>query len=198
MFNCWSVDFKTISVPFTWARSKVICVAIVTSWSWIGLWRHCWRRQRMGASALYRFGVTFRHSMSASIRVLFYPIFLIIVHSLLQNGLRMVARALWRPAALSAVPWLCRCTRLRLVQGLRPGTTLRAKTDLHNWQPFLNRLADIKVVFHIRVGHDKGTHCYFGFLHCSPGGILVAWNKYVLVNFLALTIPCVHLVASTV
>ena len=151
-----------------------------------------------GASALYRYGVTFRQSMSASIRYLFYPIFLIIVHSLLQNRLRMVARALWRPAALRAVPWLCPCTRLRLVQGLRPGTTLRAKTDLHNGQLFLNRLADIKVVLHIRVCHDKGTHCYFVFLHCSPGGILVAWNKYVLVNFLALTMPCVHLVASPV
>ena len=28
MFNCRSVDFKTLSVPFTCARSKVLCVAI--------------------------------------------------------------------------------------------------------------------------------------------------------------------------
>ena len=26
----------------------VLCVAIVTSWSWMGLWHHCWRRQWLG------------------------------------------------------------------------------------------------------------------------------------------------------
>ena len=43
----------------------------------------------------------------------------------------MVARAFWRSEALRVVPWLRPCTPLRLVQGLRPGTTLRA-SDLHN------------------------------------------------------------------
>ena len=37
---CWA--------PCTCARSKVLCVAIVTSRSWMGLWRHCWRRQWLG------------------------------------------------------------------------------------------------------------------------------------------------------
>ena len=32
----------------------------------------------------------------------------------------MVVRALWRSEALRVVPWLRPCTRLRLVQGLRP------------------------------------------------------------------------------
>ena len=37
-----------ISVPFTWAHSDVLCVAIVTSRNWMGLWRHRWRRQWLG------------------------------------------------------------------------------------------------------------------------------------------------------
>ena len=45
MFKRRSVDFKTISVPFTCTHINVLCVAIVTSWSWIWLWRHYWRRQ---------------------------------------------------------------------------------------------------------------------------------------------------------
>ena len=48
MFERRSVDFKTISAPFSRTRSKVLCVAIVTSWSWMGLWRHCWCRQWLG------------------------------------------------------------------------------------------------------------------------------------------------------
>ena len=48
LFERRSVDFKTISVVFTCARSNVLCVAIVTSWPWMGLWRHCWRRQWLG------------------------------------------------------------------------------------------------------------------------------------------------------
>ena len=48
MFERRSVDFKTISVVFTRARSNVLCVAIVTSRSWMGLWHHCWRRQWLG------------------------------------------------------------------------------------------------------------------------------------------------------
>ena len=43
-----SVDFKNVSVVFTCACSNVLCVAIVTSWGWMGLWRHCWRRQWLG------------------------------------------------------------------------------------------------------------------------------------------------------
>ena len=37
-----------------------------------------------------------------------------------KNGLRMVARALWRSEALRVVPWLRPRIRLRLVQGLQP------------------------------------------------------------------------------
>ena len=48
MFECRSVDFKTILVTFTCAPSNVLCVAIVTSRSWMGLWRHCWRWQWLG------------------------------------------------------------------------------------------------------------------------------------------------------
>ena len=43
-----SVDFKMFSVPFTHSRNYIPCVAIVTSWSWMGLWRHCWRKQWLG------------------------------------------------------------------------------------------------------------------------------------------------------
>ena len=48
MFERRSVDFKTISVPFTCAPSNVLCVAIVTSRSSMRLWRHCWRWQWLG------------------------------------------------------------------------------------------------------------------------------------------------------
>ena len=48
MFQHRSVDFRTISVPFACAHSNVLCVAFVTSRSWMGLWRHCWRRQWLG------------------------------------------------------------------------------------------------------------------------------------------------------
>ena len=48
MFERRSVDSRTISVPFACAHSNVLCVAIVTSRSWMGLWRHCWRRQWLG------------------------------------------------------------------------------------------------------------------------------------------------------
>ena len=37
--------FKTILIPFTCARVKILCVAIMTSQSWMGLWRLCWHRQ---------------------------------------------------------------------------------------------------------------------------------------------------------
>ena len=43
-----SVGFKTITAPFTCARNKIFCVAIVTSWSWMGLRRHYRRRQCLG------------------------------------------------------------------------------------------------------------------------------------------------------
>ena len=43
-----AVDFTTISVPLTCAHINVLCVAIVTSWVWMVLWRHCWRRQWLG------------------------------------------------------------------------------------------------------------------------------------------------------
>ena len=58
--------------------------------------------------------------MSASIHVVLCLIFFIILYSMLEKGLRMVARALWRSETLRVVPWLRPCTRLRLVQGLRP------------------------------------------------------------------------------
>ena len=48
MFERRSADFRTISVPFACAHSNVLCVAIVTSRSWMGLWSHCWRRQWLG------------------------------------------------------------------------------------------------------------------------------------------------------
>ena len=38
----------TSGKTFTCARSIVICVAIVTSWSWMGLWRYCWCRHWLG------------------------------------------------------------------------------------------------------------------------------------------------------
>ena len=46
----------------------------------------------------------------------------------------MVARALWTSEALRVVPWLRRCTRLRLVQGLRPCVPL---ISTKHGQPFL-------------------------------------------------------------
>ena len=49
MFEPRTLDFKPISVPFTLARRKVLCFAIVMSWNWIGFWRHCWRRHGWGA-----------------------------------------------------------------------------------------------------------------------------------------------------
>ena len=48
--------------------------------------------------------------MSASTHAIFCLIFLIIVYSMLQKGLRIVARALWRSEALRVVPWLRPCT----------------------------------------------------------------------------------------
>ena len=39
---------KTIWVTFTRAHSKVLCITIVTSWSWMRMRRHCWRRQWLG------------------------------------------------------------------------------------------------------------------------------------------------------
>ena len=48
MFERRSADFKTISVTFVRAGSKVLCVAIGTSWRWMALWRHYWRRQWLG------------------------------------------------------------------------------------------------------------------------------------------------------
>ena len=48
-FERRSVEFKTILAPFMCTRSNVLCVAIVTSRSWMGLWHHCWRRQWMGS-----------------------------------------------------------------------------------------------------------------------------------------------------
>ena len=44
MFERRSVDFNTISAPFTLDRSKVfvsLWFSFVTSWRWLGLWRHC-------------------------------------------------------------------------------------------------------------------------------------------------------------
>ena len=40
--------FQNDSVPLTCVHSKDICVAIVASRGWMGLWRHCWRRQWLG------------------------------------------------------------------------------------------------------------------------------------------------------
>ena len=48
MFKQRSADCKTISAPFMGAHSKLFCVAIVASWSWLSLWRHCWHKQRLG------------------------------------------------------------------------------------------------------------------------------------------------------
>ena len=44
------IDFETISVPFTCGRNDVLCLrwySLVKSWSWLGLWRHFSRGQRL-------------------------------------------------------------------------------------------------------------------------------------------------------
>ena len=104
-FERWSVDFKTISVPFTRARSNVLCVAIVTSQGWMGLWRHCWRRQWL--ERVHCIDWEWDLWLECPLRftsyfVSFYYYFIFHV----KKWLRMVARALWRSEALRTVPWL--------------------------------------------------------------------------------------------
>ena len=112
MFERRSVDFKTISVPFTCAPSNVLCVAIVTSRSWMGLWRHCWRWQWLGR--VHCTGWEWDLCLECPLQftsyfVLFSSLFNIPCY---KKGLRMVDRALWRSEALRVVPWLRPCTRL--------------------------------------------------------------------------------------
>ena len=57
-----------------------------------------------GPSVLHGLGVRFMPGMSASIHVVFCHIFLIILYSMLSNGIRMVAHASWRSKALRVVP----------------------------------------------------------------------------------------------
>ena len=98
-----SLDFRSLS--------KGVCVAIVTSWIWIGLWRHCWK---------------FMHEISTSIRVSFWHIL-----SCYEMGLKVVARhcgvqrqlGLWL-GYVAVLPYgSCRISD--------QGTTLRA-SGLHN------------------------------------------------------------------
>ena len=99
----WSVDFKTIY--------KVLCVAMTFACDVMELtelWCHCLRRQWLGRAHYTDY------------YVLFCLIFSIILYSILQNRLRMVARALWRSEALRVVHWPLPWTSPRIVQGLRP------------------------------------------------------------------------------
>ena len=65
----------------------------------------------------------------------------------------MVARALWISEALRVVPWLRPCTRLRLVQGLRPRHNL-ARADQ----------GSVKGIAYFYVGNGKGV-AYFSKTH---------------------------------
>ena len=97
-FERGSVDFKTISVPFTCARSNALA----------------------GTSALYRLGVRFLPGISAPIHVVFLSYFLnhFIFH--VMKGNKNGCPCIVEIRALRVVPWLRPCTCLRLVQGLRP------------------------------------------------------------------------------
>ena len=48
MFHRRSVDFKRFRSHSHVLAVRFFVFAIVTSWSWMGLWRHCWRRQWLG------------------------------------------------------------------------------------------------------------------------------------------------------
>ena len=119
-FERRSVDCKTISVLSTCARSNVLCVAILTSLSWMGLWRHCWRGQWLGWVHYTDWELDLCLEWLLRFTSYFCLFFLIIFYSMLLKGLDMVVRALWGLEALRVVPWLRPCTHTRLVQGPRP------------------------------------------------------------------------------
>ena len=128
MFERRSLDFKTIWAPFRHARSKVLCVAIVTSWSWMGLWRHFLHRQWRGW--VHYTDQEWDLCMEFPLRFTSYFVLLfIILYSMLWKGLRMVASVLWRSEVLRVGPWL----RPKTYRVSDQGTTLRA-SDLHNAQ----------------------------------------------------------------
>ena len=114
MFERPSVDLKTSSVPFTRACNKVRCVAIVTAWSCVRLWRHCWRKQQLGR--VHYTDSTWDLCMDFTFY--FFFIFLIILYSMLLKGFRMVARAFWRSKALRVLSWSSPCTSRRRVGNL--------------------------------------------------------------------------------
>ena len=134
MFNRRSIDLKTISVPFPCTHSKILCVAVVTSWTeWycdaIGnldnVWGECivWI-----GSDIYAWHVSFDSGV-----VLSYFLNYVTCH-VIKNGCPCTVEA------LKVVSWLRPCICLRLVQGLHQGTTLLA-SSLHNArQPFLIHL----------------------------------------------------------
>ena len=113
MFERRSIDFKPISVPFTCTCSNVLCVAIVTSQSWTGLWRHCWCRQWVGQvhCTVWEWDLC----MECLLRFISYYVLFSY-----KKVLRMVGCALWRPEAHRVVPWLHPCMSCRWVQGLWP------------------------------------------------------------------------------
>ena len=131
MFNRRSVDFKMILVPFMSARSKFLCVATVTLWSWRGLWRHCWRRQWLGRVQCidWEWGLCIECTLRfRSYFVLFSWLFDIPCYIRKEFG--MVARALWRSEAFCVMPLLHPCTRLQLGQCLRS-----RKNPVSLWSP---------------------------------------------------------------
>ena len=142
MFECRSLDFKTIWAPFRHARSKVLCVAIVTSWSWMGLWRHFWHRQWLGW--VHYTDQEWDLRMECPLRFTSYFVLLfIILYSMLWKGLRMVASVLWRSEVLRVGPWL----RPKTYRVSDQGTTLRA-SDLHNAQAAIFNPFTLLVLFH--------------------------------------------------
>ena len=100
MFEPRSVDFKTISVSFTRACTKVLCVATAFIGDVMKFTRHYWRRQWLKPTGSEISAKNVRFDWR-----LFCLIFFVILYSMLQKGLRMVACALWRSKVFRDVPW---------------------------------------------------------------------------------------------
>ena len=86
MFEHRSVDHRSIAVPYTPARIKVIFIAMVficDTIDFTGIVTSLLTQTIAGAGAFYWLRVKSMHGMSASIQVLFSAIFLMILYSVL-------------------------------------------------------------------------------------------------------------------